>query len=118
MGIFLLAFGRKMLNWAIILLLFIVTSCGSFLVLYNLGAVPGLDQGKTTVMIVVACICGVLGAIATFFFNRILNKEDENTNPEERRAKFLSTCMGGLLVGVLLAATPFPAFAKVACILL
>jgi len=42
-GIFLIFFGKTMLNITIILLSFLVLTMGSFLVLFNLGAVPGLD---------------------------------------------------------------------------
>jgi len=74
MGFFLLSCGNNMIDWSIKLLMFITTSCGGFMVLYNLGLVPGLDQGKTTVMIAVGCVCGVLGFIATYFLHRILHK--------------------------------------------
>jgi hypothetical protein len=108
-GLFLLAFGAKLINYAIILLFLFTTSFGGFLILYNLGAVPGLDEGKTTVMMVVAVGCFFLGSLATYFFNRILTK---NEDPSLARAKLLSSCMGGFLVGLLLAATPLSAIIK------
>lgn len=108
-GLFLLAFGAKLINWAIILLFLFTTSFGGFLVLYNLGAVPGLDEGKTTVMMGVAVGCFILGSIATYFFNRILTK---NEDPSLARAKLLSCCIGGFLVGLLLAASPLSAIIK------
>jgi len=79
MGFFLLWCGKKMINFSIILLLFLGTSCGGFMILFNLGAIPGLDEGKTTVMIIVACVCAVLGGILTFILNRILKGGE---NPE------------------------------------
>lgn len=114
LGLFLLVLGRKMLNAALIILLFLVTASGGFMVLYNLGAVPGLSEGKTTVMMIVGGVCAVIGGLVTFFFNRMINKSE---NPVHTRSRLLSSCASAFVSAFLVAAIPMPPIVKLLGIL-